>query len=246
MNKKDQIVIYQSPDGEMHLDVNLKEETIWLSQSQMELLFNKSKKTISEHINNVYKEGELVKRSTVRKFRIVQKEGNREINRNISHYNLDVIISVGYRVKSQRGTQFRIWANKIVKEYLVKGYVVNEKRLNEKVEQLEELKKVVQLQEKVISNYQIEGIEAKGLIRVITDYSHALDILDDFDHQRLKIPKSKAKEVFQIKYEEAKEAIHKLGEQSDFKGLFGKVTDRLCIACLKWKKILANLNTILT
>lgn len=225
MNKKNLIALYESPDGQMHLDVNLKDETIWLSQSQLEILFDKSKKTVSEHINNIYKEGELKRGSTVRKFRTVQIEGSRQITRNINHFNLDVIISVGYRVRSQRGTQFRIWANKILKEYLVQGFVVNEKRLQEKVLQLEELKKVVQLQEKVISNYQLEGNEAKGLINVITGYTHALDILDDFDHQRLQIPESASKEVFQIKYDEAKVAIQKLGEQTSFQGLFGKEKD---------------------
>ena len=225
MDSKKQIVIYQTNTGQTHLEVTLKDETIWLSQAQMVELYEKNKRTISEHINNIFKEGELQQESTVRKFRTVQIEGNREIERSITHYNLDVIISVGYRVKSKRGTQFRIWANKVLKEYLVKGFSVNEKRLKEKVEQLEELKKVVQLQDKVISNYQLEGGEAAGLVKVITDYALALDLLDDYDHQRLKLPKSTSEEVFKIGYDEAKRAIETLGKQTNFKGLFGLEKD---------------------
>ena len=225
MDSKKQIEIYQTNTGQTHLEVTLKDETIWLSQAQMVELFDKNKRTISEHVNNIYKEGELEKGSTVRKFRTVQIEGNREIERSITHYNLDVIISVGYRVKSKRGTQFRICANKILKEYLVKGFSVNEKRLKEKVEQLEELKKVVQLQDKVIANYQLEGGEVAGLVKVITDYALALDLLDDYDHQRLKLPKSTSEEVFKIGYAEAKRAIETLGKQTNFKGLFGLEKD---------------------
>ena len=225
MDSKKQIVIYQTNTGQTHLEVTLKDETIWLSQAQMVELYEKNKRTISEHINNIFKEGELQQESTVRKFRTVQIEGNRETERSITHYNLDVIISVGYRVKSKRGTQFRIWANKVLKEYLVKGFSVNEKRLKEKVEQLEELKKVVQLQDKVISNYQLEGGEAAGLVKVITDYALALDLLDDYDHQRLKLPKSTSEEVFKIGYDEAKRAIETLGKQTNFKGLFGLEKD---------------------
>lgn len=148
MEKQDKIVIYKSENGQPQIDVKIQEETVWLSQTQMVALFEKSKKTISEHINNVFNEGELDKGSTVRKSRTVQKEGGRIVSREIEHYNLDVIISVGYRVKSKRGTQFRIWANKVIRDYLVHGFAVNEKRLSTKTEQLDELKRVVALQEK--------------------------------------------------------------------------------------------------
>lgn len=221
--RKEELVIYQSEDG--RIEVSLKEETLWLSQLQMERLFEKSKKTISEHINNLYKEQELERDLTVRKFRIVQKEGKRKVSRNIDHYNLDVIISVGYRVKSKRGTQFRIWANRVLKDYLVKGYALNEKRLQEKVEQFEELKKVVQLQNKVLSEFQLENSEAEGLIKVISEYANALDLLDDYDHQRLKSPKGTQDEVYKIEYDEAKKAIETLGKQTNFQGLFGREKD---------------------
>jgi len=136
--KKGEIVIYQSKDGPK-LDVLLEKETVWLTQKQMALLFDKGIPTINEHIKNIYKEGELEEKSTIRKFRIVQKEGGRLVERDIDFYNLDVIISVGYRVKSLRGTQFRIWATKTLKEHLVKGYTINEKRLLQAKNQLQEL-----------------------------------------------------------------------------------------------------------
>ena len=123
-----EILIYQNPDGNIKIDVRLQEETVWLTQSQMGQLFGKDKRTISEHISNIFNEGELEKSSTVRKFRIVQTEGNREVERELDHYNLDVIISVGYRVKSVQGTQFRIWATQRLKEYIIKGFTLNDDR----------------------------------------------------------------------------------------------------------------------
>ncbi len=122
------ILIYQNPDGNIKIDVRLQEETVWLTQAQMGQLFGKDKRTISEHISNIFSEGELEKSSTVRKFRTVQTEGNREVERELDHYNLDVIISVGYRVKSVQGTQFRIWATQRLKEYIVKGFTLNDDR----------------------------------------------------------------------------------------------------------------------
>ena len=122
------ILIYQNPDGNIKIDVRLQEETVWLTQSQMGQLFGKDKRTISEHISNIFNEGELEKSSTVWKFRTVQTEGNREVERELDHYNLDVIISVGYRVKSVQGTQFRIWATQRLKEYIIKGFTLNDDR----------------------------------------------------------------------------------------------------------------------
>lgn len=129
MQNKGEIIIYQTQDGETKLSVNLKDETVWLSLDQMAELFQRDKSTISRHVKNVFEEGELPQNSTVAKFATVQKEGEREVERNIDYYNLDVIISVGYRVKSQRGTQFRIWANSVLKEYLIKGFAMDDERL---------------------------------------------------------------------------------------------------------------------
>lgn len=123
-----EIVLYQNQDGQIKLDVRLEDETVWLTQAQLCFLFQKSKATISEHIKNVFIEGELIQDSTVRKFRTVQQEGTRNIERDLEYYNLDAIISVGYRVKSPQGTQFRIWATKRLKEYLIKGFTLNDDR----------------------------------------------------------------------------------------------------------------------
>lgn len=128
MNKESNILIYQNAEGDIKIDVRLAEETVWLTQGQMALLFGKAKSTISEHIKNVFAEGELDATRTVRKFRTVQKEGDREVERELDYYNLDVIISVGYRVKSVQGTQFRIWATQRLKEYIIKGFVLNDER----------------------------------------------------------------------------------------------------------------------
>jgi len=137
------IILYSTEDGKTEIEVSLENETVWLSQAQMAELFQKDVRTISEHIQNVYEEGELEPSSTIRKFRIVQKEGNRDVSREIENYNLDVIISVGYRVKSLRGTQFRIWANKILKRYLTRGYTINEKRLSEAQNKFFELQEAI-------------------------------------------------------------------------------------------------------
>jgi len=225
MKEQDQIEIYQAKDGSTQIEVKFEQETVWLTQDQMATLFGKGRSTITEHILNVYSEKELEQEATSRKYRQVRKEGNRTVERVIEHYNLDVIISVGYRVKSARGTQFRIWANKILKDYLLEGYVINEKRLQQKTAQLESLKKVVALQEKVLTDNALNTNETQGLIHVISQYSKALDILDDYDHQRLKIPESKHNEIFKIGYDEAKKAIEELGKQTKFEGLFGKEKD---------------------
>ena len=123
-----EILLYQNTEGNIKIDVRLQEETVWLTQAQMAILFGKDKRTISEHIGNIFSEGELKKNSTIRKFRTVQTEGNREVERELDHYNLDIIISVGYRVKSVKGTQFRIWATQRLKEYIIKGFALNDER----------------------------------------------------------------------------------------------------------------------
>ena len=132
MKEQNQIEIYQANDGTTQIKVQFEQDTVWLTQRQMAELFGKDVRTISEHIQNIYSTEELLASSTLRKFRIVRQEGKRQVNRNIDHYNLDVIISVGYRVNSKQGTQFRIWANRVLKEYLIKGYAINEKRLAQK------------------------------------------------------------------------------------------------------------------
>ena len=185
---------------------------------------------ISQHVSNIFKEDELEKRSTVGNFATVQTEGSRSVERSIEFYNLDVIISVGYRVKSKRGTQFRIWASQVLKDHLIKGYSINEKRLREQNIRLAELQKTVDLMGRVIRGRELDKTEAAGLLNVITDYSYALSLLDQYDHQELKIHKTTRKKEFVITYEEARKAIDTLGEQSRKKGhpsgLFGKEKDK--------------------
>jgi len=198
MESTGEIVMYQTADGQLSIDVALEKETVWLTQEQMAALFGKSRSTVNEHIKNIYREGELTERDTRRKF------GISEFPDKPTHYfNLDVIISVGYRVKSQRGTQFRIWANKVLRSYLTKGYVIDQKRCEKQSQQLEELKQTVKLLGNVVSNHTLTSVEASGLLRVVTDYTYALDVLDQYDHQVLEIHNTTSAELFIITYDEA-------------------------------------------
>ena len=220
--EQEQIIIYEADNGQTQIDVAFKSETVWLSQAQITSLFNRDRTVITRHINNIFKEGELERNQVCANFAHTATDGKIYL---VEHYNLDVIISVGYRVKSKRGTQFRIWANKILKEYLLQGYAVNERLLQERTQQLQELKNVVQLQEKVISEYPLNTDESVGHIKIIAQYSRALNLLDDYDHQRLSLPDKGSQEVFKISYNEARKAIDELGKQTKFKGLFGREKD---------------------
>lgn len=228
MNKENQIEIYKSKDNQIEISVQLDKETVWLNQEQLTKLFGRDRTVVGRHIRNVFKEGELNEEEVCADLAHTTQHGaikGKTQSKNVKYYNLDVVISVGYRVKSARGTQFRIWANKVLKDYLVEGYAINEKRLQQKAAQLASLKNVVALQEKVLTANTLNTNETQGLIHVISQYSKALDILDDYDHQRLIIPKSKHEEVFQIGYKEARKAIDELGKQTKFEGLFGKEKD---------------------
>ncbi|MFQ9317519.1 RhuM family protein [Dysgonomonas mossii] len=220
---KGEVIIYQTPDGNTQLDVQLEDETVWLSLNQISTLFERDKSVISRHIRNIYREQELEEKATVAKNATVQNENGREVLRQIEYYNLDVIISVGYRVKSQRGTQFRIWANNILKEYLIKGYAINQ---NAKNEQLENLKKTVKLLSNVIAPKALSADEATGLLRVITDYTYALDTLDRYDYQKLEIEKTTVDEPFKANYDNAMEAIYVLRDKFGSGGLFGNEKDQ--------------------
>jgi len=222
---KGEIVLYKTEDGLSELSVQLKNDTIWLSQKQMSRLFQKDTDTIGLHIRNIYKEGELPQKSTTEYFSVVQKEGKRKVERQIDHFNLDVIISVGYRVKSKRGTQFRIWAKKILKEYLIKGYALNEKRLKEQTGKIRELEKSLEIFKRVADNYQLEKDEFSGILNVISDYTYALDILDRYDHQRLKTRQSEKKEEYRIVYDDSMMLIKELKKKFGGSTLFGKEKD---------------------
>jgi prophage maintenance system killer protein len=220
-----EIIIYQASDGQASIDVKLENETVWLNQYQMAELFATDRTSIAKHIKNIYTSGELVAESTCAKIAQVQKEGKRNIKRQVEHYNLDLIISVGYKVNSLRGTQFRMWANKILKEYLIKGYSINERRLKEQAEQLENLKKTVKLLGNVIETQTLNSDEATGLFKILTDYTYALDVLDRYDHQLLEISDINRDELFRITYGEAINAIDKLREKFGGSALFGNEKD---------------------
>ena len=197
-----EIKIFQSEDGNTEVSVRLEKETVWLNQYQMEELFETDRTSIVKHISNIYKSKELEEESTSAKIAQVQKEGSRHITRKILFYNLDLIIAVGYRVNSKRGTQFRIWANKVLKEYLLKGYALNEKRLAQQNEQLKELQESVKILGNVLKNKELSNDESKGLLKIISDYAYALDILDQYDYQELKIKNTSGKETYKLTYSE--------------------------------------------
>ena len=202
------IVIYQTEDGQTQIDVRLENETVWLTQAQMAELFQTDRTSIVRHINNIYKVEELDRKSTGAKIAQVQTEGKRNVKRNIPYFNLDMIISVGYRVNSKRGVKFRQWANKILKDYLVKGYAVNQ-RIHK--EQIGELRQLVGLLGRTIQNQPLlSDDETNALFEVVTDYTYALDTLDNYDYQRLIIDKTTKEEPFHATYDNAMEAINGL------------------------------------
>ena len=203
---KNEIVIFENQN--VKLEVNMKDDTVWLTQVQMAKLFDSSRTNIIEHINNIYSDGELDKNSTCQNFRQVRKEGNREVTRNIPFYNLDMIISVGYRVNSKRGVIFRKWANKILKDYLLEGYAINKKRL----EYLEKTVKLIDIANRI--DEELKGNEAQEILRIINSYSQALDLLDDYDHRKVIKPNgTKDNEI--ITYEECKKIINDLRFNND-------------------------------
>jgi prophage maintenance system killer protein len=220
---ENKIVIYQTEDGQTQIDVRLENETVWLTQAQMVELFQTTKQNVSLHVGNVFKEGELEQEATVKEYLTVQNEGNRKVTRKVKYYNLDVIISVGYRVKSKRGTAFRIWARQIIKDYLVKGYAVNERI---RKEQIAELRQLVQVVGRAINNQELPNTtESQDLLNVVVDYTYALDTLDNYDYERLTIDKTTKQEPFHATYENAMEAILGLREKFGGSMLFGNEKD---------------------
>ncbi len=224
MNKSE-IKIFQADDGKTEINVQLDNDTVWLSLNQMVDLFERDKSVISRHISNIFKEKELSQDATVAKYATVQNEGGREVERAIEYFNLDVIISVGYRVKSARGTQFRIWANKVLKEYLIKGYTLNEKRLSQQNEQLKELQESVKILGSVLNFKTLNTDESTGLLKIISDYAYALDILDQYDYQKLEIKDTSGKEIYQLTYEEAIIQIMIAKQVHGNSDLFGREKD---------------------
>lgn len=205
MELNDKIVIYRTADGQTSIDVKLEDETVWLSANQMANLFDRDEKTIRKHINNVFSEGELEKENNTHFLRV---DG---VKQPVAFYSLDVIISVGYRVKSQRGTQFRIWANKVLKEYLVKGYVVNKVLTEQRYTELKQL--VTVLGRTVKAQEALTSEDALNLVEVVSDYTYALDTLDKYDYQQLAVEQTTNEIKFHATYEGAMQAIEELKEK---------------------------------
>lgn len=217
-----EIEIYKAEDGHVSVEVRFEGESVWLTQAQLVALFKSSKANISEHLKSIFQSGELDEEVTVRKFRTVRKEGKRQVSRGIDHYNLDVIISVGYRVNTKRGIQFRQWATQRLKDYLVQGYAINRKRL-------EQLQQTIQLISKssVSKNLQLE--EAKGLLEIISNYTRSFILLNQYDSHTLQKGKLNESISYEIEYTEARVAIDELKKELKRKeeagDLFGREKD---------------------
>ena len=223
MDNNNQIIIYQTDDDQTQIDVRLENETVWLTQAQMAELFQTDRTSIVRHINKIYADDELDRDSTCAKIAQVQKEGQRTVRRSIPYFNLDMIISVGYRVNSKRGVQFRQWANRVLKQYLIKGYAINERLRHEQISELRQLVQVVgrTLQHREQGN----TIETQDLLEVVVDYTYALDTLDNYDYERLTIDKTTKVAAFHATYENAMEQIQRLREKFGASVLFGNEKD---------------------
>ena len=217
MMEENKIIIYQTEDGQTQIDVRLENDTVWLNTNQMSILFDREESNIRRHIINVFKEGELVKENNVHFLHV------NGVKKPVPFYTLDVIISVGYRVKSKRGVQFRQWANNVLKQYLIKGYAVNE-RIHK--EQIGELRQLVGMLGRTIQNQPLmTDDETNALFEVVTDYTYALDTLDNYDYERLTIDKTTQEDKFHATYENAMQAIDGLREKFGGSTLFGNEKD---------------------
>ena len=217
MNEDNQIIIYQTADNQTQIDVRLENETVWLTTNQMAMLFDREESNIRRHVINVFKERELDRENNVHFLHV------NGVKKPVPFYNLDVIISVGYRVKSQRGVQFRQWANRVLKQYLIKGYAINERLRHE---QISELRQLVQVVGRTLQHREQENtIETQDLLDVVVDYTYALDTLDNYDYERLTIDQTTKVASFHATYENAMEQIQRLRDKFGASILFGNEKD---------------------
>ena len=225
MNNQNPIEIYQAQDGTTQVEVRFEHDTVWLSQAQMAMLFDKDIRTINEHITNIFDDEELEKKSTIRKFRIVRQEGKRQVNREIEHYDLDMIISVGYRVKSKQGISFRRWATARLKEYLTQGYTINQKRLQQNAHELEQALALIQ---KTANSSELTLESGRGLVDIVSRYTHTFLWLQQYDEGLLTEPQTQQGGTLPT-YAEACSALAELKSQLMTKGeasdLFGRERD---------------------
>ena len=218
-----QIIIYQTEDGQTKVDVRMENETVWLTQAQMAELFQTDRTSIVRHINNIYKIEELEREATCAKIAQVQMEGNRKVTRQVPYFNLDMIISVGYRVNSKRGVKFRQWANSVLKQYLVKGYAVNDRLRRD---QLGELRQLVQVVGRTLQHQDITSTaDGQALFDVVVDYTYALDTLDNYDYERLCIERTTPQTAFRATYENAMAEIRRLHDKFGGSQWFGNEKD---------------------
>lgn len=220
---KGEIIIYRTKDKKIQLEVKLEQETVWLTQKQIAALFRTDRSVITKHLSNIFKDKELEQNSACAKIAHTAPDGKVY---QTTFYNLDVIISVGYRVNSSRATQFRIWATNVLKRHLIDGYTLNEKRLKEQGVKLQDLQRAVALIVSMKDRKRLEYKEAMGLLEVINDYNYALGLLDDYDYKRLKITKTSKEEKFILSYELAIEAVNKLKDRIGTSDLFGTERDK--------------------
>lgn len=221
-NNESSIVLYTAADGKTQIDVKLDNETVWLTQQQMSVLFDTDRTSILRHIANIYKTSELDETATCAKIAQVRREGRREVRREVAYYNLDLIISVGYRVNSKNATMFRRWATSVLKDYLVKGYALNDRM---RLERYEELKSVVHLMARTLEAQQLPSEEAEGMFNVVQDYVYALDTLDRYDYQELEVDRTTQEEPFHATYDNAMETISRLKEKFGGSALFANEKD---------------------
>jgi len=212
----EQIALYQAPDGTVSLEVKLEAETVWLNLNQMSGLFDRDKSVISRHLRNIFKTGELARDSVVAFFATTAADGK---TYQVEYYNLDAIISVGYRVNSKRGTQFRIWATNVLRDHVLRGYSANERRLKE-------LNQAIRLIGSVAERKALSSDEATALLSVVKDYSYALDLLDDYDHERVTPRDITVRPVAPVSYDEVRRIIDRLRRQFDAGDLFGAEKDK--------------------
>ena len=223
MDNNNQIIIYQTDDDQTQIDVRLENETVWLTQAQMAELFQTDRTSIVRHINKIYADDELDRDSTCAKIAQVQKEGQRTVRRSIPYFNLEMIISVGYRVNSKRGVKFRQWANRVLKQYLIKGYAINERLRHE---QICELRQLVQVVSRTLQHREQQNtIKTQDLLDVVVDYTYALDTLDNYDYERLTIDQTTKVPSFHATYENAMEQIQRLRDKFGASVLFGNEKD---------------------
>lgn len=221
------IEIYKSDSSQIDIIVQFEKDTVWLSQKQMAQIFNKDSDTIGLHLKNIFLEEELDEKATTENLSVVQIEGSRKVKRIIKFYNLDAIISVGYRVNSKQGTQFRQWATQRLKDYLVKGYALNEKRLNELNYKYTEIQQALQIATKAANIENLSSSEAKGIVKVLEQYAYALETLDKYDHQKLSIDVSLSdKEIRHLTYQEAIKQIQVWRDYQAAGSLFGNEKDQ--------------------